>query len=111
VLYVLLGDEAFKAGETPLHKVIKALLNALNGGKKVFVVETEAQSEDGNGNPAAIAFLAPPSGRLAPGPILSLLSRRATTVVRPVGVLPLSGEFRLSAMMSGNIYSDGLLPQ
>jgi len=33
-----------------LAKVIKALLNALNGGKEVYVVEAEAQGEDGNGN-------------------------------------------------------------
>jgi hypothetical protein len=50
VLFVLFGNEAFKAREAPLPKVIKALLNAFNSSKKVFVIEAEAQSEDGNGN-------------------------------------------------------------
>jgi len=50
VLFVLLGDEVLKAREAPLLKVIKALLNAFNSGKEVFVVEAEAQGEDSNGN-------------------------------------------------------------
>ena len=44
VLFVLFGNEVFKATEAPLLKVIKALLNALNGGKEVFVVEAEAST-------------------------------------------------------------------
>ena len=44
MLFVLLGDEVFKAGEAPLLEVIKALLNAFNSGKEVFVVEAEAST-------------------------------------------------------------------